>query len=49
MVDFIVVVKRAAEDYIKEFKKKYDLDYTILRYGSLYGPKELTKIMESTK
>ena len=31
--------KRAAEDYIKEFKKKYDLDYTILRYGSLYGPR----------
>jgi len=29
--------KRAAEDYIKEYKKKYNLNYTILRYGSLYG------------
>ncbi len=29
--------KRAAEDYIREYKKKYNLNYTILRYGSLYG------------
>tara|TARA_B100000767_G_scaffold273701_2_gene304633 strand:- start:1519 stop:2406 length:888 start_codon:yes stop_codon:yes gene_type:complete len=31
--------KRAAEDYIREYKKKYNLNYTILRYGSLYGPR----------
>ena len=31
--------KKAAEDFIKEYKKLFDLDYTILRYGSLYGPR----------
>ena len=30
--------KRAAEDYIAEYKKIYNLNYTIFRYGSLYGP-----------
>ena len=29
--------KRAAEDYIEEYKKRYNLNFTILRYGSLYG------------
>ena len=29
--------KRAAEDYIEEFKNIYGLNYTILRFGSLYG------------
>lgn len=29
--------KRAAEDYIAEYKKIYNLNYTIFRYGSLYG------------
>jgi len=29
--------KRAAEDYLVEFKKSYKLDYTILRFGSVYG------------
>ena len=29
--------KKAAEDYIEEFKKIYGLNYTILRFGSLYG------------
>jgi len=29
--------KRAAEDYIEEFNKRYGLEFTILRYGSLYG------------
>ena len=29
--------KRAAEDYIREYEKKFHLNYTILRYGSLYG------------
>ncbi len=29
--------KRAAEDYLVEFKKSYNLNYTILRFGSVYG------------
>jgi UDP-glucose 4-epimerase len=31
--------KKAAEDFIKEYKKLFNLEYTILRYGSLYGPR----------
>ena len=31
--------KQAGELYIEEYKKRYDLDFTILRYGSLYGPR----------
>jgi len=31
--------KQAAEAYVKEYNRQYDLDYTILRYGSLYGPR----------
>lgn len=31
--------KKAAEDFIKEYKKLFNLDFTILRYGSLYGPR----------
>lgn len=31
--------KQACENYIEEFRKVYELDYTILRYGSLYGPR----------
>ena len=31
--------KQAAELYIEEYKKKYGLDFTILRYGTLYGPR----------
>jgi len=29
--------KQAAESYIEEFGNQYGIDYTILRYGSLYG------------
>ena len=29
--------KRAAEDYVEEYNKIYGLEYTILRFGSLYG------------
>lgn len=29
--------KQASEIYIEEFNRKYDLDFTILRYGTLYG------------
>ena len=31
--------KKAAEDYVKEYSNSYNLDYTILQYGSLYGPR----------
>jgi UDP-glucose 4-epimerase len=31
--------KRAAEEYIEEYNLTYGLDFTILRYGSLYGPR----------
>ena len=31
--------KQASELYIEEFHKRYGLDYTILRYGTLYGPR----------
>ncbi len=31
--------KKAAEEYIQEYQHVYDMDYTILRYGSLYGPR----------
>ena len=34
---FYRVSKQASELYIENFSKEYDLDYTILRYGSLYG------------
>lgn len=31
--------KQASEHYVEEYEKTYGLDYTILRYGSLYGPR----------
>jgi UDP-glucose 4-epimerase len=31
--------KQAAEHYVEEYQSAFDLDYTILRYGSLYGPR----------
>lgn len=31
--------KQSAEHYVEEYQKTYGLDYTILRYGSLYGPR----------
>jgi len=31
--------KQSAEHYVEEYQRIYDLDYTILRYGSLYGPR----------
>jgi UDP-glucose 4-epimerase len=31
--------KKAAEDYIKEFSKLFKLNYTILRFGTIYGPR----------
>jgi UDP-glucose 4-epimerase len=31
--------KQASEAYIEEYQRVYKLDYTVLRYGSLYGPR----------
>ena len=31
--------KQAAEQYVEEYERTFNLDYTILRYGSLYGPR----------
>jgi len=31
--------KQAAETVIEAYHSKYDLEYTLLRYGSLYGPR----------
>ena len=31
--------KQACEQYVENYQKVYDLDFTILRYGSLYGPR----------
>jgi UDP-glucose 4-epimerase len=31
--------KQAAEHYVEEYQRVYGLDFTILRYGSLYGPR----------
>jgi hypothetical protein len=31
--------KQSAEHYVEEYQRRYGLDYTILRYGSLYGPR----------
>lgn len=31
--------KQSAEHYVEEYQRVYGLDYSILRYGSLYGPR----------
>jgi UDP-glucose 4-epimerase len=31
--------KQAAEQYVEQYWRSYGLNYTILRYGSLYGPR----------
>jgi UDP-glucose 4-epimerase len=31
--------KQAAEHYVEEYQSAYGIDFTILRYGSLYGPR----------
>ncbi len=34
---FYAIGKKTCEEIIKEYSENYDLNYTILRYGSLYG------------
>ena len=36
---FYRVSKKAAEEYIEEFSKRLKLNFTILRYGTIYGPR----------
>ena len=36
---FYRVSKKAAEEYIEEFSQRLKLKFTILRYGTLYGPR----------
>lgn len=31
--------KHAAEQFVEEYERRYGLDFTVLRYGSLYGPR----------
>jgi UDP-glucose 4-epimerase len=31
--------KQAAEQYVEEYHRTYGLDFTVLRYGSVYGPR----------
>ena len=31
--------KQACEAYIEEYQRRFGLDYTVLRFGSLYGPR----------
>jgi UDP-glucose 4-epimerase len=35
--NFYAISKRCAEDYLLQYSKNYKLNYTILRFGSLYG------------
>lgn len=36
---FYTASKKCSEIIIEAFQKEYDIDYTFLRYGSLYGPR----------
>ena len=36
---FYRVSKQACEKIIEEYEKEFNIDYTILRFGSLYGPR----------
>ncbi len=36
---FYRVSKQSCEKLIEEYQREYSIDYTILRYGSLYGPR----------
>ena len=37
--EFETVIAELAEHYVEEYQRTYGLDYKILRYGSLYGPR----------
>ena len=49
---FYRISKQASELYIEEYNKRYSLDYTILRFGTVYGARSskknnLTKIISN--
>jgi UDP-glucose 4-epimerase len=49
---FYRISKQASELYIEEYNKRYSLDYTIIRFGTVYGPRSskknnLTKIISN--
>tara|TARA_B100000989_G_scaffold285383_1_gene253036 strand:- start:3331 stop:4197 length:867 start_codon:yes stop_codon:yes gene_type:complete len=49
---FYRISKQASELYIEEYNKRYSLDYTILRFGTVYGSRSskknnLTKIISN--
>ncbi|MDI4646009.1 NAD-dependent epimerase/dehydratase family protein [Cohnella hashimotonis] len=42
-MSFYGLSKRTAEQYIRIYSHLYGLDYTILRYGNVYGPRQTPK------
>ncbi|MEK8131254.1 NAD-dependent epimerase/dehydratase family protein [Paenibacillus filicis] len=42
-ISFYGLSKLAAEQYIRLFHRLFDLSYTILRYGNVYGPRQQAK------
>ncbi|MFZ2462979.1 MAG: NAD-dependent epimerase/dehydratase family protein [Caldibacillus thermoamylovorans] len=42
-VSFYGLSKRTAETYIQLFSHQYDIPFTILRYGNVYGPRQTVK------
>lgn len=52
---FYRCTKKSSEEYVKEYYKRYKLNFSILRYGSLYGPRSdktnfiYSKIIEGLK
>ncbi|MFD2333407.1 NAD-dependent epimerase/dehydratase family protein [Cohnella sp. GCM10020058] len=42
-MSFYGLSKRTAEQYIRIYSQLYGLDYTILRYGNVYGPRQTPK------
>lgn len=41
--NFYKCSKKSAENFVEEYNRLFDLNYTILRYGSLYGPRSDSK------
>lgn len=41
------VTKLAGEEYMKAYKQKHDLDYTIIRFFNVYGPRQVAEFVMS--
>mgnify|MGYP006282397803 CR=1 FL=1 len=39
------VTKLAGEEYLRAFKQRYDLDYTIIRFFNVYGPAQVAEFV----